>query len=89
TVFDSEQHSVNEVTVKQAFELSSNVAMAKLATAHYSGNPNQFLKRIAQMRMDSITGIDLVGERKPTIYRPGSRLFGPTTIPWMSFGYNI
>lgn len=41
TVFDSEQHSVNEVTVKQAFELSSNVAMAKLATAHYSGNPNQ------------------------------------------------
>jgi hypothetical protein len=26
------------------------------------------------MRMDTITGIDLVGERKPVIHRPGSKL---------------
>lgn len=89
TVYDSERHTENVVTVQHAFELSSNVAMAKMATAYYSGNPNQFLKHLTKMRMDTVTGIDLVGERKPTIYRPGSRLFGPTTIPWMSFGYNI
>ncbi|TAG11425.1 MAG: PASTA domain-containing protein [Sphingobacteriia bacterium] len=89
TVYDSERHSENNVTVKHAFELSSNVAMAKMATAFYAGNPNQFLNHLTKMRLDRITGIDLMGERRPTIYRPGSRLFGPTTIPWMSFGYNI
>lgn len=89
TVYDSERHSENIVTVKHAFELSSNVAMAKMATAFYSSNPNQFLNHLTKMRLDRITGIDLLGERMPTIYRPGSRLFGPTTIPWMSFGYNI
>lgn len=89
TVYDSERHAENVVTVKQAFELSSNVAMAKMAVTHYANNPNLYLKHLRKMRMDTITGIDLVGERKPVIHRPGSRLYGPTTIPWMSFGYNL
>src|SRR3989339_608884 len=89
TVYDSERHAENIVTVKQAFELSSNVAMAKMAVSHYSNNPQQYLKHLRKMRMDTITGIDLVGERKPVIHRPGSKLYGPTTIPWMSFGYNL
>ncbi|MBH2005105.1 MAG: transpeptidase family protein [Sphingobacteriia bacterium] len=89
TVYDSEVHKENDVTVKHAFELSSNVAMAKLAVAHYAAAPNRFLKHLAKMRIDTVTGIDLVGERNPVIYRPGSRLFGPTTIPWMAFGYNL
>lgn len=89
TVYDSEVHKENDVTVKHAFELSSNVAMAKLAVTHYAAAPGQFLKRLEKMRIDTVTGIDLVGERNPVIYRPGSRLFGPTTIPWMAFGYNL
>ena len=36
TVYDSEKHGRTQVTVKQAFELSSNVGMAKLVTAYYS-----------------------------------------------------
>ncbi|KAF0242379.1 MAG: cell division protein FtsI (penicillin-binding protein 3) [Chitinophagaceae bacterium] len=89
TVYDSEVHKENEVTVKHAFELSSNVAMAKMAVTHYSGNPNQFLKHLNKMRMDTVTGIDLVGERTPVIYKPGGRFWGPTTLPWMAFGYNL
>src|ERR1700730_4002355 len=36
TVYDSEPHENKNFTIKQAFELSSNVGMAKLAWAHYS-----------------------------------------------------
>ena len=36
TVFDSEPHDFREFTVKEAFEISSNVGMAKLAMSHYS-----------------------------------------------------
>jgi cell division protein FtsI (penicillin-binding protein 3) len=89
TVYDSEQRGDYEVTVKKAFEKSSNVGMAKLAWNYYGNNPTQFLKHLSKMRMDTITGIDLSGERSPVIYKPGSRLWGPTTIPWMAFGYNL
>ncbi len=89
TVYDAEQHGLYAATVKQAFEKSSNVGMAKLAWANYGNNPNQFLKHLSKMRIDTLTGIDLRGEGKPTVYKPGNRIWGPTTLPWMAFGYNL
>ncbi|MES2003098.1 MAG: penicillin-binding protein [Bacteroidota bacterium] len=89
TVYDAEQHGLYEATIKQAFEKSSNVGMAKMVWNNYGNNPGQFLKHLSKMRMDTITGIDLSGERSPVIYKPGSRLWGPTTLPWMAFGYNL
>ncbi|HEX7691657.1 MAG TPA: penicillin-binding protein [Sediminibacterium sp.] len=89
TVYDSEVHKENETTVQHAFELSSNVAMAKLASVYYAGTPVQFLNHLKKLRMDTLTGIDLKGEGRPVIYRPGGRFWGPTTLPWMAFGYNL
>lgn len=88
-VYDSEKHGRNMVSVKQAFELSSNVGMAKLVSAYYHANPSRFIYHLKKMRMDTLTGIDLTGERSPTIFKPGHRLWGPTTLPWMAFGYNL
>lgn len=89
TVFDAEQHGLFAATVKQAFEKSSNVGMAKLAWNNYGSNPGQFLRHLKKMRMDTLTGIDLTGERNPVIIKPGNKLWGPTTLPWMAFGYNL
>lgn len=89
TVYDSEKHPPGEVTVKRAFELSSNVGMAKLASAYYASAPNQFIRNLKKMRMDTLTGIDLTGEKRPVIYKPGGKFWGPTTLPWMAFGYNL
>lgn len=89
TVYDSEQHGRNDVTVKQAFELSSNVGMAKLAWANYGATPSKFLQHLHQLHMDTLTGIDITGERKPVIYKPGSKYWSATTLPWMAFGYNL
>jgi cell division protein FtsI (penicillin-binding protein 3) len=89
TVYDSEQSGHRGVTAKQAFELSSNVGMAKLVSAHYSGQPFQFINRLKQMQMDTLTGIDLIGEGRATIFKPGQKMWGPTTMPWMAFGYNL
>lgn len=89
TVYDSEQHGRNDVTVKQAFELSSNVGMAKLAWANYGSAPSKFLNHLHLLHMDTLTGIDITGERKPVIYKPGSKYWSATTLPWMAFGYNL
>ncbi|MES2330212.1 MAG: penicillin-binding protein [Bacteroidota bacterium] len=89
TVYDSEQRGEYDVTVKKAFEKSSNVGMAKLIWNNYSNNPKQYLNHLSKMRMDTITGIDLSGEIRPVVFKPGSKLWGPTTLPWMAFGYNL
>lgn len=89
TVYDSEKHGKYNVTVKQAFELSSNVGMAKITLNAYGNKPNQFIHHLHQMRFDTLTGIDLVGERNAIIYKPGSRYWSAISLPWMAFGYNI
>lgn len=89
TVYDSEKHGQTNVPVKRAFELSSNVGMAKLVYASYASNPSQFVNHLKALHLDSITGIDLYGERPPFIDHPGSKYWSATTLPWMAFGYNV
>jgi len=89
TVYDSERHGQTNVTVKRAFELSSNVGMAKLVYASYASNPSQFVNHLKALHLDSITGLDLYGERPPFVDHPGSKYWSATTLPWMAFGYNI
>jgi cell division protein FtsI (penicillin-binding protein 3) len=89
TVYDSEKHGKHQATVLEAFEESSNVGMAKIAMEHYNNNVDAYFKHLTKLRLDSTSGLDLMGEQKPRIVKPGSRLWGPTTLPWMAFGYNI
>ncbi len=89
TVYDSEQHGQYQVDIKRAFEVSSNVGMAKLVVNSYSNTPSQFINHLKKMNMDVTTGVDLLGERKPVIYKPGTKYWSNTTLPWMSFGYNL
>jgi cell division protein FtsI (penicillin-binding protein 3) len=89
TVWDSEQHGLYQVTIKKAFEESSNVGMAKLAVNSYGNNPSQFINHLKKLKLDETTGVDLLGEGKPVIYKPGSKYWSATTLPWMAFGYNL
>lgn len=91
TVIDAEEHdkSDNTVTAKRAFEVSSNVGMAKLAYGGYAATPSQFVNHIRKLGFDSATGVDLAGEGRPKVYRPGKPGWSANTVPWMAFGYNI
>jgi cell division protein FtsI (penicillin-binding protein 3) len=89
TIHDAERHERNDVTVKEAFELSSNVGMAKLAMNSYSKDPVQFVEHLKRLRLNQMTGIDLVGETQPIIKSPRSKTWSATTLPWMAFGYEV
>ena len=89
TVYDAEPHDFREFTVKEAFEISSNVGMAKLAMSHYAGNPSGFVTHLKKLRLDQSTGVDLLGEGTPVVKHPGSRTWSATTLPWMAFGYEV
>lgn len=89
TVYDSERHGRTNVSVKQAFELSSNVGMAKMAMAYYSQQPSKFIEHLRRLQFTSPTGIGLVGESNSVILDPKSKHWSAVTLPWMSFGYNL
>ena len=75
------------VSVKQAFAMSSNVAFAKLAEEHYHNNPKQFYNHLHHLRLDTATGIDIIGQATPLIKKPGGKFWGATTLPFMAHGY--
>jgi cell division protein FtsI (penicillin-binding protein 3) len=89
TVWDSERHHHSVVTIKQAFELSSNVGMAKIAYQYYYKRPNDFVAHLRKLKLDQPTGIDLMGEGRPVIKTTKSRTWSATTLPWMAFGYEV
>ena len=89
TVYDSEKHNHTDVTIQQAFELSSNVGMAKLAINYYAKNPMQYIYHLKRLRLNEFSGIDLVGETHPVIKSPKSKTWSATSLPWMAFGYEV
>ena len=89
TVYDSERHGRTVVTVKDAFKFSSNVGMAKLITTHYAKEPQRFVNMLRGLQLHQPTQIDLVGETNPIIKTPKSKTWSATTLPWMSFGYEV
>jgi cell division protein FtsI (penicillin-binding protein 3) len=89
TVYDSEHHGLQEVTVKQAFEHSSNVGMAKLTMNYYANSPLQFINHLKRLNFHQLSGIGLLGETSPIIKTPKSKTWSATSLPWMSFGYEV
>ncbi len=76
------------VSVKDAFSMSSNVAFAKLADQYYHDQPSKFINHLHQLRLDTLTGVDIVASSGfPIIKKAGSRTWSNTTIPFMAHGY--
>lgn len=88
---DSKPHDIHESTLAEAFELSSNVGIARLVQNYYGhdGKAGQFAKRIREMHLHEPTGIELDGEGAPMMKDPGVKEdhWSGTTLPWMSTGY--
>jgi cell division protein FtsI (penicillin-binding protein 3) len=75
------------ITVKEAFARSSNVAFAKLAEQYYHNQPQQFYNHLHHLRLDTMTGIDIVGQAAPLIKKPSGKYWTKTTLPFMAHGY--
>ena len=88
TIRDSHKPAKNEVTVKEAFLESSNVAFAKLADQYYGNRPEKFTDRLHQLKLDEVMDIGIKAvSGKPTIKKPTNRSWSGTTIPYMAHGY--
>lgn len=89
TMADSHVGGYGKITVKEAFEKSSNVGISKIITQHYYGREDQFVEKLYSMNLNEKIGIEIKGEGKPVIKYPGDKSWSGTTLPWMSVGYEL
>lgn len=90
---DASFHSLDSATVRKAFEISSNVGLAKMAFDNYEKGEKrtQFIKRLRQFHLHESTNIEIPGEKAPYLKSPDNEKdkWSGTTVPWMAIGYEM
>jgi cell division protein FtsI (penicillin-binding protein 3) len=89
TVRDHEEGGLGRVSVQEAFEHSSNVAMAKLVDKHFGVRPQKFVDYVDRLKLSKPLGVQLAGEPYPKIKRPGEKGWSGISLPWMAYGYGF
>jgi cell division protein FtsI (penicillin-binding protein 3) len=86
---DSKPGGYGKITVQEAFENSSNIAVSRLINDHFHLKPQKFLDYIFQMGLSEKIGFQMEGEAAPYIKKPGDKSWSGITLPWMSIGYEL
>jgi cell division protein FtsI (penicillin-binding protein 3) len=86
---DSGEKGHGNISVKQVFELSSNVGVSRIIAQHYKGKEKQFVDRLYSLKLNQKLGLDLNGEAAPSIKYPGDKTWSGISLPWMSIGYEV
>lgn len=86
---DSNGKGYGKVTVKHAFEVSSNVGVSKVIYDAFSKNPQRLIDRLHGMGLNNSLGIKIKGEGKPKIKNVDDASWSGVSLPWMSIGYEV
>jgi cell division protein FtsI (penicillin-binding protein 3) len=86
---DAEEGGHGVITLQQAFEISSNVAISQAVYNAYSNNPTAYTDFIRKLGITKPLGLPITGEGRPVFKTPHSRDWYGTTLPWMSIGYEL
>lgn len=88
-VRDHEEGGYGRITIQDAFERSSNIAMAKLTDKHFGTKPSKFLEYLDELKLSQPLGLQITGEAFPKITRPKDKNWSGITLPWMAYGYGF
>jgi cell division protein FtsI (penicillin-binding protein 3) len=92
TMEDASSHGLYRASVEKAFEISSNVGIAKLVDKHFNKSKEgqeRFVEYLRNFRLDKITGIDFPNEDEPLIKSPKATDWSQISALWMSIGYEL
>lgn len=89
TMEDASYHGLKQTSIKKAFELSSNVGIARLANKFYNKDKeaqNKYIDYIRGLKFES-SKLNFAGEGSSFIKGPDHGDWSGISIPWMSIGY--
>ena len=89
TIVDSKEEGHGKISVKEVFEVSSNVGVVKLVGRYYKGRERDFIDRIYAMKLNQPLNISIPGEVAPYIKYPGEKYWSGMSLPMMSIGYEL
>jgi len=89
TIRDTKKGGYGKITVKQVFEVSSNVGMSKIINENYKGRESQFINRLYAMGLNEKLNVEIKGEGSPYIQYPGDKYWSGLSLPMISHGYEV
>ncbi|RFZ82209.1 PASTA domain-containing protein [Mucilaginibacter terrenus] len=82
--------SIGTVTVKKAFEESSNAAVASLVNRYYTNNQAKFTNHLYDWHLNEKFGLQIPGEAQPVVKNPKNASWNKyMTLPQMAYGYEM
>jgi cell division protein FtsI (penicillin-binding protein 3) len=86
---DVAKEGFGKITIREAFEQSSNIAISKLVNDAFGNNPQKFLQYIDECGLTTPLNFEIIGVGVPYFPAPKSKEWSGVTLPWMSIGYGI
>ena len=87
TMYDAKYGGYGTITIREAFEKSSNVAISKLVDMHFGSSPSKFMAYVEKVGLAEPMNLQISGEGKPFFKKPGAKNWYGTSLPWISIGY--
>lgn len=87
TIKDAHAPETPVLTLKRAFEVSSNVAAAKTIQKYYSKDPQKYINKLRSFHLHEKLGLSIPGEGTPLIKQPKSKDWSGLSLPQISYGY--
>lgn len=88
-MYDSHVGGFGTITVKQVFEKSSNIGVAKIINDNYAKNPQKFIDRLYKMNLNQKLDLEIFGEGTPHIKSANNPTWSGISLPWISHGYEV
>jgi cell division protein FtsI (penicillin-binding protein 3) len=90
-VRDSKDGGHGEISVGQAFEVSSNTGIVSAIHEAYKNDPSSFVDGLYRMNLHDSLGLTLVGEGKSIIPDPRikNNRWSGIALQWMAYGYGV
>ena len=86
---DVKEEGFGKLTAEEAFQMSSNIGMAKLVMRHFGDRPDRLVKYLRELRIDQKLGFQIKGEAQPYLRTPEDSLWSGTSLAWLAHGYEI
>lgn len=88
-VKDTKRGGHGKISVAKAFEVSSNVAFAKMINNGYKTDPEKYVNRLMSMGIHKELGLPVRGEGKPVLRYPGDKGWSGLSLAQMAYGYEV
>ena len=88
-ISDSHRGGYGKISAARALEVSSNIGLASIIDDNYSKDPEIFLNKLSDWKLDKKLGVSIIGEGTPVIPKPGDEIWSRNALPSIAYGYNL